>query len=201
MRRFGWLLWGALALPVGCSGDPAPPPTAADQVVARMQGEWRISLSPEQRRQARMMKFLLQEPTPSNDDLAVLKLTDDEAASAVVILNELRYDPDGERTQQLRAAIAGLEAGELSFGPDRLVVRLGGVEKAGTYTVVSSTGERTSRHMGQRWSDELISHPTQHAWPLEQRTTSTHSSWHTPHTAISRMCARSAACSRHALAR
>ena len=141
MRRFGWLLWGALALPVGCSGDPAPPPTAADQVVARMQGEWRISLSPEQRRQARMMKFLLQEPTPSNDDLAVLKLTDDEAASAVVILNELRYDPDGERTQQLRAAIAGLEAGELSFGPDRLVVRLGGVEKAGTYTVVSSTGE------------------------------------------------------------
>lgn len=140
MTRAGWLVWGALAMAVGCSGDPAPPPTATEEVVARMQGEWRISLSPEQQRQARMMKFLLQEPTPSNSDVAKLKLNDDEAAAAVVILNELRYDPDGQRTRQLRAAIAGLEAGELSFGPERLVVRLGEMQKAGDYAVVSTTG-------------------------------------------------------------
>jgi len=142
MKRTSWLLWGALALPVGCGSEPAPPPTDTERVVARIQGEWRISLTPTQRRQVRTMKFLLQVPPPSNDALAELKLTDDEASAAVVILNEIRYDPEGERTQQLRAAIAGLEAGELTIGPDRLEVRLGGVHKSGRYTAVTGTGDK-----------------------------------------------------------
>jgi len=149
MKAAHWLLLlGALAGPsTSCSGDPAPPPTAADTVVARMQGEWRISLTPEQRKQVKLMKFLLKEPPPSNADLTKLNLTDDEASAAVIILNEIRYNPTGERTGQLRGAIAGLESGELSFGPERLVVRLGGVQKSGVYEVVATTGNNAHLRM------------------------------------------------------
>ncbi len=142
------MLLGALAGSVtSCSGDPAPPPTAADTVVARMQGEWRISLTPEQRKQVKLMEFLLQDPPPSNAELTKLALTDDESSAAVLILNEIRYDPTGERTGQLRGAIAGLESGELSFGPEQLVVRLGGVQKSGTYAVVATTGNNAHLRM------------------------------------------------------
>lgn len=140
MKRLCMALWLACS---ACSlGPDAPPaPTVEAEVIARMQGEWRIALTAEQRKQVHTMRFLLQVPPPSNDDLKALQLTDAESRAAILILNEIRYDPDGERTAQLRSAIAGLESGELSIGPDRLEVRLGGVKKSGTYAIVATTGD------------------------------------------------------------
>jgi hypothetical protein len=133
------LLWTALSL--GCSLGSAPDPTKEDLVVARMQGEWRISLTPGQRRQVHTMRFLTRVPPPTNEELAAFDLTEDESHAAIIILNEIRYDPDGERTQQLRSAITNLEQGELSIGPERLEVRIGDVKKAGTYAVGATTGD------------------------------------------------------------
>lgn len=140
MTRLTLAAWLACA---GCSlGPDAPPaPTVEAEVIARMQGEWRIALTPAQRKQLHTMRFLLQVPPPSNADLKALELTEEESRAAILILNEIRYDPEGERTAQLRAAIAGLESGELSIGPDQLEVRLGGVKKSGRFEVVATTGD------------------------------------------------------------
>lgn len=124
----------------GCGRPPAP--TAAAEVAARMQGEWRIALTAEQRQQLDLMRFVLRQPPPSNDELEGLSLTEDQTAAAIVILNEIRYDPDGPRTEQLRAAVASLESGELSIGPGRLELRLGTVRKSGTYTITSASGSQ-----------------------------------------------------------
>ena len=129
----------ALAL-AACSLDAPTTATSEDQIIARMQGEWRISLTAEQRRQVRTMRFLTRVPPPTNDELAQFELTEAESQAAIIILNEIRYDPDGERTKQLRTAIANLEQGELSIGPTRLEVRLGDVKKAGRYEVGATTG-------------------------------------------------------------
>ena len=135
-------LWGA-----GCALGPSTPegPKAEHHLVARMQGTWRIALTPEQRQQVQTMRFLLREPPPTNEEVQALNLSEDEATAALHILREIRYDPNGERTQQLRSAIAGLEQSELSFGPERLEVRVGGVTKAGTYEVGATTG--SSAHL------------------------------------------------------
>ena len=122
------LLWTVLSVACSMGADPAP--TKEDLVVARMQGEWRISLTPEQRRQVHTMRFLTRVPPPTNAELAEFDLTEEESHAAIIILNEIRYDPDGERTQQLRSAIAHLEQGELSIGPERLEIRIGEVKRA-----------------------------------------------------------------------
>ncbi|MBO83890.1 MAG: hypothetical protein CL927_00910 [Deltaproteobacteria bacterium] len=142
MNRFA-LMAGLLGAACSLGADPAP--TAQDQIVARMQGEWRISLTEQQRRQVRTMRFLTRVPPPTNDELAQFKLTESESKAAIIILNEIRYDPHGERTQQLRTAIDHLEQGELSIGPTRLEVRLGDVKKAGRYEVGATTG--TTAHL------------------------------------------------------
>ena len=133
------------ALWMGCSTGAPVDATATDQVLARMQGEWRISLTEEQRRQVRTMRFLTRVPPPSNEALAELNLSEEEANAAIIILNEIRYDPEGARTQQLRAAISHLEQGELSISPERLEVRLGEIKKSGRYEVSATTG--TSAHL------------------------------------------------------
>ncbi len=133
------LSWAAMAM--GCGLGTAPDPTKEDLVVARMQGEWRISLTPEQRRQVHKMRFLTRVPPPTNAELAEFDLTEEESQAAIIILNEIRYDPDGERTQQLRSAIAHLEQGELSIGPERLEIRIGEVKRAGRYEVGATTGD------------------------------------------------------------
>jgi hypothetical protein len=144
----------------GCSlGGDVAEPTAESHLIARMQGDWRIALTPEQRRQVRTMRFLLREPPPNNDELAEFDLTESESRAAIVILNEIRYDPDGERTKQLRAAIAGLEQGELTIGPERLELRLGGEKKGGTYEVAATNGHsahlRLTRDDGKEESVDL----------------------------------------------
>ncbi len=160
-RYGGALLLGVLAAigATACSTEAPPPPSDADVLTARIQGEWRIALSPDQRRQAELMQFLLRDPPPSNEEVESLNLTESEGKAVVLILNEIRYDPTGERTAQLRSAIAGLESGALSIGPDRLEVRLGDVRKAGQYTVVSSTASeahlRLSRDDGEEESVAL----------------------------------------------
>lgn len=145
MRRavLGWLL----ATTVGCSLGPTQPsaPSAEDHLVARMQGNWRIALTPAQREQVHTMRFLLQDPPPTNEQVQALNLSEEQATAALHILREIRYEPDGERTRQLRSAIAGLEQGELSIEPDRLEVRVGGVTKSGTYEVGATTG--SSAHL------------------------------------------------------
>lgn len=136
------ILTAALAV-TGCSLGPSKPaaPTAESHLVARMQGEWRIALTPVQRQQVRTMQFLLRDPPPDNDEVRALELSEEEAKAAVHVLQEIRYDPDGPRTKQLRAALAGLEQSELTIGPERLEVRVGGVTKSGTYTVGATTGQ------------------------------------------------------------
>jgi len=138
MNRLFLAVWLALA---GCSLGGPEAPTAQTHLVARMQGEWRIALTPVQRQQVRTMRFLLREPPPTNEEVQQLDLNEEEAKAAIHILQEIRYDPGGERTRQLRAAIAGLEQGELSISPDRLEIRVGGVTKAGSYEVGATTGD------------------------------------------------------------
>jgi len=138
MNRFVLL---CAATSMACSLGSTSDPTQEDLVVARMQGEWRISLTPQQRRQVHTMRFLTRVPPPTNEELAEFDLTEEESHAAIIILNEIRYDPDGERTQQLRSAITNLEQGELSIGPERLEVRIGDVKKAGRYEVGATTGD------------------------------------------------------------
>ena len=59
--------------------------------------------------------------------------------------------------QQLRAAFAGLEASARSIGPDRLVTRLGGVQKSGGFTVVATTGDTAHlRRVHEDGSEESV---------------------------------------------
>ncbi len=65
---------------------------------------------------------------------------------------------DGERTPQLRAAFAGLEASARSIGPDRLLTRLGRVQKSGDFTVVATTGDPAhQRRVHEDGSEESVS--------------------------------------------
>ncbi len=119
-------LWLAvlLALSPGCAGDDGAPARTTTEM-ARITGEWRIVLSPEQRRQVRVMRYVLQQPTPSDEALLGAGFRDSEAQTAVTLLREVRADPDGQRVAQLRATVAQLEDTAMLLTTDRLRMQLG----------------------------------------------------------------------------
>lgn len=142
--RMGLLRTGLLlmVLPlVPACGEPAPSPHARPELAA-LQGEWRISLTADQRRQLRVMEYVLRSPTPTDEEVLAADFSGDDARTAVALLQEVRAAPTGPRVAELRAAVAQLADAELAFDGDRLRLRLGAVAHEGEWRLLEAVGDR-----------------------------------------------------------
>lgn len=122
------------------------PGTATPASLAPLEGAWTLSLEPAQRRQLRVMRFVLREPPPSDEELLQAGFRDDEARTAVTLLREVRSAPQGERVAQLRAMVAAMEDSAMVIRDGRLRMQVGPVTREGRLELVELHGQRYELH-------------------------------------------------------
>ncbi len=137
-RLGGPVLALALALAAGGCRDAAVGTGAS---LAPLQGTWQLALDADQRRQLRVMRYVLQVPTPSDEALLAAGFRDDEARTAVTLLREIRAAPDGPRVRELRAMAAQLEDTAMRIEDDQLRMQVGTERREGRLELVEVHGD------------------------------------------------------------
>jgi hypothetical protein len=128
-----------LAAVAACADSPKSPAAAS---LAPLEGAWTLALEPAQRRQLRVMRFVLREPPPTDEELLQAGFRDDEARTAVTLLREVRSAPQGERVAQLRAMVAAMEDSAMVIQDGRLRMQVGPVTREGRLELVEVHGRR-----------------------------------------------------------
>jgi hypothetical protein len=124
------------------SGDDEA--TAVEQATAqtlaeRIQGEWNIVLSEQEKKQLDAMKLAFKEPPPTEAELEAANLSEEEGFLVALILMARSEDPNDPKIAEMKAAMDGLANAGLTITADTMTITVAGDAQATSYRVVEES--------------------------------------------------------------
>lgn len=116
---------------------PAEPDRGA-AIKQHMLGVWLVQFDEKQRRQFDLMAISLRDPSPSEEELAALNLTEEEKMLVGMMVLVKTTDPDGDQMKHLQAQLDAMKSVTMAFENDRLVFSWGELVDESTYEIVSA---------------------------------------------------------------
>jgi hypothetical protein len=123
--------------PKGEAVEAPAEPVALDAVVREaLLGVWLAYFNEEQQRQFDLMALALRDPTPTQEELEGMKLSEEEKVLIAMMMEAKSTDPDGEQMRHLQTQLDSMKSVTMSFEKERLVFTWGDLVDESSYEVI-----------------------------------------------------------------
>lgn len=113
------------------------PAAATSGLSSRIQGEWKVVLTPEEKAQLDAMKLAFRDPPPTEAEIAAL--SQEEQMLVGIMLMAVQAEPDGEKVAEMKAVMQGLDNMKLTVTPDTMTMAIGDQGETAKWKVKSES--------------------------------------------------------------
>ncbi|MCB9781247.1 MAG: hypothetical protein H6742_21955 [Alphaproteobacteria bacterium] len=114
-------------------------PAADAKASVKLQGEWAISLSDEEKRSVEVLQLALKDPAPTEEDMTKMNLTDDEKMMVAFIGAAKAQDPSDPKVKEMEETAKALGSATLTVSDKEMTFKAGPTVEKATYVVESET--------------------------------------------------------------